>query len=347
MHKFPYKWNLSDGYPAQGIIHHYKKVFTTFSCGGGSSMGYKLAGYDVFAANDIDPQMKMIYETNHHPKYYFLSDIRSLINKTDWPEEFKDLDILDGSPPCSTFSTTGSREESWGKEKIFREGQAKQTLDDLFFEFIALAKKLQPKVVISENVSGLLKGNAKGYVKQIFDEFDKAGYVTQAFLLNGATMGVPQKRERVFFISGRKDLILPKLKISFNEKPIIYREFVSGKGTTLKEGSLYLERWKKRRNGDTSLADIAVRHEGRRVAFSEKLQYKHKVASTLTAKADCLIRFDEPCYISKEDSLYISSFPQDYNTCNLSTNYICGMSVPPVMMAQVSHQVYEQWLSKL
>jgi DNA (cytosine-5)-methyltransferase 1 len=346
-HKFPYKWHLTEGYPAPGIEPHKTKVFTTFSCGGGSSMGYKLAGYDVFAANDIDPQMQMIYEANHHPKYYFLSDIRSLIDKTDWPDEFKDLDVLDGSPPCSTFSTIGSREDAWGKEKVFREGQAKQTLDDLFFEFIALAKKLQPKIVISENVKGLLLGNARGYVKQIFREFDEAGYTTQAFLLNGATMGIPQMRERVFFISGRKDLQFPKLQMSFNEKPILYKEFVSGKGRALSEGSLYLKRWKLRQYGDLDFSDITKRHEGKNSGFSDHFQYLHRVPPTLTAKGDGLIRYDEPYYISKEDSLHISSFPQDYNTCGLSTNYICGMSVPPIMMAQVSNQVYEQWLKSL
>ncbi len=50
---FNYRWNLSDGYNVEGIEKHHKKVFTTFACGGGSTMGYKLAGYDVIAANDI------------------------------------------------------------------------------------------------------------------------------------------------------------------------------------------------------------------------------------------------------------------------------------------------------
>ena len=64
-HKFPYKWYLKDGYPAKGIKPHNSKVFTTFACGGGSSMGYKLSGYSVIAANDIDPKMKKVYEENH------------------------------------------------------------------------------------------------------------------------------------------------------------------------------------------------------------------------------------------------------------------------------------------
>lgn len=83
------------------------------------------------------------------------------------PAELYNLDILDGSPPCSTFSMAGQREENWGKNKKFREGQTSQVLDDLFFEFIDLAKILKPKIVIAENVKGLVMGNAKGYVNMI------------------------------------------------------------------------------------------------------------------------------------------------------------------------------------
>ena len=75
------------------------------------------------------------------------------------------MDILDGSPPCSTFSIAGNREKDWGKEKKFREGQSAQVLDTLFFDFIALARVLQPKVVVAENVKGLLMGSAIDYIK--------------------------------------------------------------------------------------------------------------------------------------------------------------------------------------
>ena len=62
-----YNWNLKD-------IKFSKdkgKVFSCFACGGGSSMGYKLAGFDVIGANDIDYKMSEIYKTNHNPKYFF------------------------------------------------------------------------------------------------------------------------------------------------------------------------------------------------------------------------------------------------------------------------------------
>ena len=139
---FNYRWNLSDGYNVEGIEKHHKKVFTTFACGGGSTMGYKLAGYDVIAANDIDPQMAKVYKENHHPKHFFQCGISELLIQ-ELPEELYDLDILDGSPPCSTFSMAGVREKKWGSKHKFREGQSEQILDDLFFQFIKLVDKLK------------------------------------------------------------------------------------------------------------------------------------------------------------------------------------------------------------
>lgn len=168
-------------------------------------MGYKLAGFDVVGCNEIDPRMNSIYVSNHHPKHNYLCDIRELV-KMDLPEELYNLDILDGSPPCSSFSMAGSRSDDWGKEKKFREGQVSQVLDTLFFDFISLAERLKPKVVVAENVKGLMLGDAKEYMRNIIDGFDKAGYYTRYFLLNGRKMGLPQKRERVFFVCLEKTL---------------------------------------------------------------------------------------------------------------------------------------------
>src|ERR1019366_4719387 len=84
--------------------------------------------------------------------------------------------------------------------------QTKQVLDTLFFDFIELANQLRPKIVIAENVSGLLEGNAISYVKKIYQQFDEAGYYCQHHLLNSSVMGIPQRRERVFFVCIRKDL---------------------------------------------------------------------------------------------------------------------------------------------
>lgn len=121
-----WKWSFKD-YPEKNGL----KVFSCFACGGGSTMGYKLAGCDVIGDLEIDPRMNKVYVENHHPKYNYLEDIRDFNKREDLPEELYNLDILDGSPPCSTFSMAGQREDAWGKKKKFREGQKEQTLDDL------------------------------------------------------------------------------------------------------------------------------------------------------------------------------------------------------------------------
>ena len=138
-------------------------------------MGYKLGGFDVIGCNEIDPRMMEVYRKNHSPKFSFLEPIQEFNKKENLPDELYNLDILDGSPPCSSFSIAGSRGKSWGKAKHFREGQARQVLDTLFFDFIDLAKRLQPKVVVAENVKGLLLGDAIQYVRRIYEEFRAAG----------------------------------------------------------------------------------------------------------------------------------------------------------------------------
>lgn len=75
-------------------------------------MGYKLAGYEMLGACDIDPQMAKLYQTNHKPKRFDLCPISDLLTK-ELPEELFNLDVLDGSPPCSTFSMAGEREKGF------------------------------------------------------------------------------------------------------------------------------------------------------------------------------------------------------------------------------------------
>lgn len=340
-HRFPWKWYLSD---LAKVQKNGLTVFSCFSCGGGSSMGYKLAGYDVIGNVEIDPRVMEVYRKNNHPKYPYLMDVRDFLKipDADLPEELFHLDILDGSPPCSVFSTAGEREKGWNKEKVFREGQAKQKLDDLFFYFIQIAEKLKPRVVIAENVSGLLKGNAKGYVNEIFKAFDAAGYKTQLFLLNAAFMGVPQKRERCFFIAQRKDQGFPKLKLQFDEKPIVFGEVRSEYGDEPQDGT-YKDLLKQRIPSDKAISDISKRIRKRESGFGNPIMHDDDVAYTLISGGNAY-RMCDGKRLTDRDCINIQTFPQDYDFAPESAKYICGMSVPPVMMAQVSAEVYNQWL---
>ena len=341
-HKFPWKWWLSD---LADVRKNGKTVFSCFSCGGGSSMGYKLAGYKVIGNCEIDESMMKIYRKNHHPQYSYLMDIRDFNGKQTFPEELKNLDILDGSPPCSVFSVAGDREKAWGKEKVFREGQKKQRLDDLFLHFIRTAEILRPKVVIAENVAGLLKGNARGYVNELLKAFKAAGYVTQIFLLDACTMGVPQRRKRVFFIAHRNDLDLPKLKFDFQEKLIWFGEVRSEHGIPFQK-SMMAELIGKRKKGDTCFADISLRERGKHSMFNNFIVADDRVAPTNTANST-FARFCDGEKYSDADYIATQTFPQDYDFTDQTVGYVCGMSVPPVMMAQISGAVYEQWLSKV
>ena len=346
-HKFPYKWFLKDGYPAKGISPNGLNVFGTFVCGGGSTMGYKLAGFNHLGGVEIDKEVANVYRQNHNPKHFYNMDIRDFSQLNDLPEELFNLDLLDGSPPCSTFSMAGSREKAWNKKKKFREGQAKQTLDDLVFVYLETIEKLKPKVALLENVKGLMQGNAKGYLKEIYKRFTNIGYSVQVFLLNAAKMGVPQRRERVFVIGLRNDFDLPKLKLKFNEEKILYGDFKSKKvGKALTKIST--ETWSKRKPTDESFAAIHKRTIGVEKRFSAKFIDDDNVPKTLCAGSDSLpIRRDSPHRIHIDDAIRIGAYPKDYNFNGIFPLYLIGMSVPPVMTAQIANQINLQWLSKI
>lgn len=355
-HKFPYEWTIKDA----NFTKDKGKVFSCFACGGGSTMGYKLAGFDVLGCNEIDPKMANAYKANHNPKYCFVEPIQTFKLKDDLPQELYNLDILDGSPPCSSFSMAGNRGDDWGKEKKFREGQAEQVLDTLFFDFIDLAKKLQPKVVVAENVKGLLLGNARDYVLKIYEAFEEAGYYVNHWLLDASTMGVPQRRERVFFLAIRKDIadpfleqidmfhVGPRIDLNFNEPKIPFKEFREYNNNQYPVTEFYKTLWDKRVEGDSSFANINDRERGKpNTGFGTNFLYEDNVCGTLTSKKDCYCLFDEPRYTTDFEAKCIGSYPQDYDFCGNKPEYLIGMSVPPVMTAQIASRIYDQWLSKI
>lgn len=345
----PHAWFLKDlkSVPQNGL-----KVMTTFSCGGGSSMGCKLAGCDVIAANDIDPEMAYHYRLNLNPRHYFLCPIKDLLKKK-LPQELYELDILDGSPPCSAFSMAGSREKVWGKDKHFREGQAKQVLDDLFFDWLDLVEHLKPKVAIAENVKGMLQGNAKGYCKLIMERFKATGYNAQLFLVNAADCGVPQKRERVFFIALRGDIIKPRLVLIPNQKWISAGEATSDlrvltddeiKDT--KPPDCYAKLYHETKAGQ-DLSEAYLKRTGKCGYFSIKKLTQNNPSSTLTSHAQNLLHWEENRLFSYREWKRFGSFPDDYQAkTDKIGKYMIGMSVPPKMMQRVAETVIEQWLSE-
>jgi len=198
------------------------KVASTFSGAGGSCTGYRMAGFKVVWANEFVPAAQDSYRANKAADSYLDPRDIKLVRREDI---FKatglkrgELDVFDGSPPCQAFSTAGKREKGWGKEKSYEHG-AKQCNETLFAQYIRLLGGLQPKVFIAENVSGLVKGTAKGMFLEILRDLKACGYRVTCKVLDAQWLGVPQSRQRTIFIGVRNDLNLEPA----HPKPLAYR----------------------------------------------------------------------------------------------------------------------------
>lgn len=308
-------------------------------------MGYKRAGFRVVGANDIDPEMAWHYKHNLKPPLYYLCPIRDLLT-ADLPPDLFALDILDGSPPCSTFSMAGSREKAWGKAKHFREGQAKQVLSDLFFDYLDLVERLKPKVAIAENVKGMLIGNAKGYTKLVMSRFKEIGYRPQLFLLNAADCGVPQRRERVFFCALRNDIDRLPLKLA-----PVHRWTSAGEATADVQVLTADER------EDTSPTRTDLKYWGRTIAgesyskaangsaFNNVKLHLLQPSCTLSSTHGNFTHWSECRRLTFREWKRLGSFPDDYYAkTDKIGKYMIGMSVPPRMTEVVAGAVADQWL---
>lgn len=197
-------------------------VASTFSGAGGSCTGYRMAGYRVVWANEFVPAAQASYKANAAPECYL--DCRDI--KHVQPEDILkrtglksgELDLFDGSPPCQAFSTAGKREKGWGKKKTYEHG-ASQCNETLFSEYIRLLRGVQPRTFVAENVSGLVKGTAKGYFLEILRDMKASGYRVSCKVLDAQWLGVPQQRQRTIFVGVREDLRMDPV----HPKPLPYR----------------------------------------------------------------------------------------------------------------------------
>lgn len=207
-------------------------VISTFAGCGGSSLGYKKAGYKELLAIDFNKNAVETFKLNFPEVPVWERDI----TKVSADEILKfckikkgELDILDGSPPCQGFSTAGKR-------------NVNDSRNILFEQFIRLINDLQPKVFIMENVSGMVKGKMKGMFIEIINQLKSLNYNVKCKLLNAKFYEVPQSRERLFFIGIRKDLnIEPSFPIP-NKKVITVKEAFKDVSDGLSDGEFTGER---------------------------------------------------------------------------------------------------------
>jgi DNA (cytosine-5)-methyltransferase 1 len=326
-------------------------VVSTFSGCGGSCLGYRMAGYRVLYANEFIPLAQEVYKLNHPDSILDTRDVRII-----QPEEILaaiamksgELDLLDGSPPCSAFSTCGTREAGWGKEKQYSD--TSQRVDDLFFEYTRLLRGIQPKVFVAENVSGLVKGTAKGYFKEILAALKDCGYKVKCQLLEANWLGVPQKRQRVIFIGVRNDL--PCLPV--HPKPLSYQYVIKdalidvplGETRMLNPSSATYKLWIRTKHGGC-LGDTNERLTGSKTMYTHYRTDPNATCKTITTTEDTY-HFDEPRCLSIPELKRICGFPDDFELIGgFSKQWErLGRAVPPVMMAHIAKTVEREILSK-
>ena len=163
------------------------KVLELFSGYGGASWGLKKANipFSVVGFSEIDPGAIKCYSQNFN-NTNFLGDITK-IN----PKNLEDFDLLTAGFPCQTFSVAGKREG-------MRDPRGKLILD----VFRIIGEK-NPRFLLLENVKGLLNHEGGETFRFIVDELKNLGYTVYSILLNSFNYGVPQKRERVYFMCFR------------------------------------------------------------------------------------------------------------------------------------------------
>ena len=197
-------------------------VASLFAGCGGSSLGYRMAGFRVAWANEFVPIAQESYRANMAERTVLDGRDVRIVSSGDVLAACGvaegDLDVLDGSPPCQAFSMAGKRHRGWGEERRYEHG-AEQRNEDMFAEYVRLLRGIMPRSFVAENVSGLVKGVAKGYFLDILAALKGCGYRVEARVLDAQWLGVPQVRKRIIFVGVRDDLGLDPVF----PKPLSYR----------------------------------------------------------------------------------------------------------------------------
>lgn len=259
------------------------KIIDLFAGCGGMSLGFKLAGFQSVWALEKDEWASETFRFNHPKVDVFTGDI----TKIDSPKAAigvqNAIDGVIGGPPCQGFSLSGNRDQ-------------KDPRNSLFMDYARFVDELKPKFFVMENVKGLLsmRTQSKEFVKDIIEkEFQEIGYKLVVYILNAADYGVPQSRQRVFFIGIRKDvvfnskLLFPPVKFS-GDKQRTLEDAISdlpniqaGEGGEIQDYPIKpmndFQEW-ARSNSDKVHNHVSMRHTQRLIERFKNIQYGMSVA---------------------------------------------------------------------
>ena len=331
------------------------EAISSFSGCGGSSLGYRMGGFKMLWANEFIKAAQDSYKANFPDTFLDHRDIRD-ITVTDLLKTIDrkpgEIDLLDGSPPCNPFSTSGNRHKSWNK--IVKYGVRKQRVDDLFFEYVRILDGVQPRIFVAENVTGLIKGAAKGYFKEIILAMKNAGYRVKAKVLYANWLGVATTRPRLFFIGIRNDLelepVFPKPlhyqytirnAIPWIDLPDDHADIPPVETRAYMGKQVISKHWEKLAIGESD-----------KIRFNLRRSDPDKPAHTLTAKHGGGASITHP-YICRRFSIAelkrISSFPDDFIlTGSYAKKCECiGMAVVPFVARAIAETLVIEVLGRL
>jgi DNA (cytosine-5)-methyltransferase 1 len=301
-------------------------VISTFAGCGGSSLGYRLAGFRELLAVEWDENAVLTFRLNFPDVPVWKGDIAKLTGAGCMRFagiKAGELDVLDGSPPCQGFSTAGKRKFSDPRNSLFK-------------EFARLLSEIQPKVFVMENVTGLIRGVMQQVYLQIVKTLREAGYRVKGEVMNAMYFNVPQSRKRVIIIGVRNDLGIEPSHPKPSNKPATLREALCGVQPSKEKvpivTPLRLKRWSETRRGDAH-----------RERFSLLRCSWNKPSPTILKVPGSGGHFhpDEPRLLTIDELKACASFPESFR---FHGGWLCaveriGNSVPPNLMKAIAEHI--------
>lgn len=249
-----------------------------FAAPGGLSLGFEMAGFHSLAGIDADPKGMLTYEANFPKSRCLIADIH-YVDKS-WIKEKTgvhrgEVDVIIGGPPCQGFSTIGRvKIASLARMGVWNlNNNHPRFIEDprnaLYREFIRIVRALEPKIIVMENVPGMMSYRNGEIVQEIRDDFKRIGYKTEAKVLNAVWFGVPQVKKRIFFIGTKlkgAEIVWPEPK---------YAEL----GDERVSGENHAVEWKKLRSPITvweAIGDLPEPIQGKQSLADQEIEYDKK-----------------------------------------------------------------------
>ena len=189
-------------------------VIDLFSGAGGMSLGFRAAGCHILAGIDQDDAANATFLENftrlqeNAPPFVPPPDEGDLLDfDLDGIPGVGNVDIVIGGPPCQGFSRIGrAKIDSLRDEGLREEGFEEDPRNELYKIFLSAVRRWKPLAFVMENVPGMLSIGGQNVAEDIGGDLADSGYRVGYAVLNAVWYGVPQFRERLFFIGIRDDL---------------------------------------------------------------------------------------------------------------------------------------------